>query len=164
VLKRWKYLDHILPDSQVPFFWDILRIVFALSNKYLPGLSQSLESDDAEAQYMLQLSSNSNALQEEIVSCGLEKRRAIWEPVEVAGINVFPDSLKKNYEPSPVGYKSWKLAQGTYKNIYKEMPRYPQRWPWANEGPPSKSPCVSQAVYPVAALWKLTVDGLVLQV
>ena len=111
-IKRWKYLDHILPNSQVPFIGDILRIVCALSNKYLPALSQSLESDDAEAHHMLQLSSNSNALQEEIVSCGLEKRRAIWEPVEVAWIDDFPRLTEDQLRAVTCGVYQLKISPG----------------------------------------------------
>ena len=111
-IKRWKYLDHILPNSQVPFIGDFVRIVCALSNKYLPALSQSLETDDAEAQHMRQLSSNSNALQVEIVSCGLEKRRAIWEPVEVAGIDDFPRLTEEQLRAVTCGVYQLKISPG----------------------------------------------------
>ena len=38
-IKRWKYLDHILLISQIPFIGDFVRIVCAVSNKYLPPIN-----------------------------------------------------------------------------------------------------------------------------
>ncbi|WAR10322.1 hypothetical protein MAR_035398, partial [Mya arenaria] len=54
-LKRWKYLDRVLPNSQVPFIGDYVKIICAVCNKYLPPLSPSTADDERQAQQMLQL-------------------------------------------------------------------------------------------------------------
>ncbi|WAR12349.1 LOW QUALITY PROTEIN: hypothetical protein MAR_026529 [Mya arenaria] len=54
-LKRWKYLDRVLPNSQVPFIGDYVKIKCAVCNKYLPPLSSSTDDDERQAQQMLQL-------------------------------------------------------------------------------------------------------------
>lgn len=40
-IKRFKYLDHVMPNSQVPFIGDFVRIVSVLSNKYSPSPTPS---------------------------------------------------------------------------------------------------------------------------
>ena len=39
-IKRWKFLDKVLPTNQVPYVGDFVRIVCAISNKFLPALSK----------------------------------------------------------------------------------------------------------------------------
>ena len=57
-IKRYKYLDKVLPTSQVPFIGEFVRIVCAISNKYFPPLtgSTSSEEDEALADHMKELS------------------------------------------------------------------------------------------------------------
>ena len=57
-IKRWRYLDRVLPNNQIPNIGDYVRIVCAVSNKFSPPLSSctSKDEDDAEAAKMLHLS------------------------------------------------------------------------------------------------------------
>jgi len=41
-IKRWKYLNHVLPTNQIPYIGDYIRIVCAISNKYSPPLSPGI--------------------------------------------------------------------------------------------------------------------------
>ena len=45
-IKRWKYLDHILPTSQIPFIGDVVQIVCAVSNKYLPPNNGTKDAEE----------------------------------------------------------------------------------------------------------------------
>lgn len=45
-LKRWKYLANIVPNTQIPFLADDLKLVGALCNKYKPPLNTGNQEDD----------------------------------------------------------------------------------------------------------------------
>ena len=62
-IKRWKYLDHILPTNQVPYIGDYVNIVCALSDKFFsPLISASQDGDHALASKMKDLSVKINTL------------------------------------------------------------------------------------------------------
>lgn len=111
-IKRWKYLDRVLPNSQVPYIGDYLRIICAVCNKYLPALSKSSESDEIEAQHMLQLASNSNSLQQQIISRGLEKSRAVWKTVTETELDDFPRLTEEQLRTITCGIYQLKLSPG----------------------------------------------------
>ncbi|XP_062622155.1 uncharacterized protein LOC134283681 [Saccostrea cucullata] len=64
-LKQWQYLAKTLPNSQIPFIGDYVRIVAALCNKYRPPLSERVETE------------------------GLDRRGLRWTKVDAE--NVAPD-------------------------------------------------------------------------
>ncbi|XP_062579084.1 uncharacterized protein LOC134241007 [Saccostrea cucullata] len=79
-IKRWKYLAHTLPTNQVPFIGDYVRIVCAISNKYLPPLSTgNADDDEALANKMQYLSKRVNILQIFVEENALDKRSSSWE-------------------------------------------------------------------------------------
>lgn len=79
-IKRWKYLAHTLPTNQVPFIGDYVRIVFAISNKYLPHLSTgNADDDEALAAKMQYLSKQVNSLKALVEEHALDKRSSCWE-------------------------------------------------------------------------------------
>lgn len=79
-IKRWKYLAHTLPTNQVPFIGDYVRIVCAISNKYLPPLSTGNANDDeALAAKMQYLSKQVNSLKAFVEEHALDKRSSCWE-------------------------------------------------------------------------------------
>jgi len=78
-IKRWKYLDHILPTNQVPYIGDYVNIVCALSNKFFPPLiSASQDGDHALASKMKDLSVRINTLQLEVEEKHLDRRSVKW--------------------------------------------------------------------------------------
>ncbi|WAQ94044.1 hypothetical protein MAR_006515 [Mya arenaria] len=89
-LKRWKFLDRVLPNSQVPCIDDLVKIICAVCIKYLPPLSSSTDDDARQAQQMLQLVKQGNSLQAEIEEGNLEKSRAVWVPVDDTELEGFP--------------------------------------------------------------------------
>lgn len=62
-IKQWQFLAKTLPNSQIPFIGDYVRIVAALCNKYRPPLSVSSEEDQEIAAKMVYLSQRLNTLQ-----------------------------------------------------------------------------------------------------
>ena len=84
-------MDHIVPNSQIPFIGDFVRIVCALSNKYFPPISDPAqnEKDVVMATKMLTLRKKENELKKMIEETGLDKKRIVWENVDEVDI-VFP--------------------------------------------------------------------------
>lgn len=66
------YLDKTLPNSQIPFIGDYVRIVAALCNKYRPYLCKGSADDQAVAAKILRLSRNANSLQTRVEKEGLD--------------------------------------------------------------------------------------------
>ena len=56
VIKQWKALSNVLPNSQIPFAGDYVRIVCSVCNSFRPSLVTSLESDVVMAKRMMALS------------------------------------------------------------------------------------------------------------
>ena len=111
-IKRWKYLDWVLPNSQVPFIGDFIKIICAVCNKYLPPLSSSTEADEAQGQHMLQLSTNVNSLKAEIEDNNLEKSRAVWVPVQATELEEFPRMNEDDLRSLTCGVYQLKLSPG----------------------------------------------------
>ena len=93
-LKQWKYLEKTLPNTQIPFIGDYVRIVAALCNKYRPPLCKAADDDQSLAAKMLYLSKNVNSLQTRVDEEGLDKRQLTW--VKVDAVDVAPDFPRYN--------------------------------------------------------------------
>ena len=91
-IKRFKYLDKILPSSQVPFIGDYVRIVCAISNKYMQPINptKDTEEDLLTARRMLDRVSKTNELQQLVEENHLERRSAQWESADECQISDFP--------------------------------------------------------------------------
>ncbi|XP_052247599.1 uncharacterized protein LOC127855818 isoform X1 [Dreissena polymorpha] len=91
-IKRFKYLDHVMPNSQLPFIGDFVRIVCAISNKYFPPLSSpdQVEQDELIAQKMLQQNEKENELKMLVEEKGLARKKTIWRPIEDCEVQGFP--------------------------------------------------------------------------
>uniref|UniRef100_A0A8W8ILX5 DDE Tnp4 domain-containing protein n=1 Tax=Magallana gigas TaxID=29159 RepID=A0A8W8ILX5_MAGGI len=65
-IKTWRYLARQLPNSQIPYVGEYVRIISALCNKYRPPLSSGDEENDLQtAAKMRHLSTQTNLLQTE---------------------------------------------------------------------------------------------------
>lgn len=51
-LKKWKFLDHVVPNSHIPYLGDFVRIVASLLNKYKPPIKTNDDGDDNLARNM----------------------------------------------------------------------------------------------------------------
>ncbi|XP_056002470.1 uncharacterized protein LOC125653135 [Ostrea edulis] len=85
-LKQWKYLEKTLPNTQIPFIGDYVRIVDALCNKYRPPLCNASDHDQSLAAKMLYLSKNVNSLLRRVDEEGLDRRSMLWVKVDADGV------------------------------------------------------------------------------
>lgn len=89
-IKRWKYMDHVLPTNQIPFIGDHIRIICAICNKYFPPLSTEQEDDQSLAAKMIYLSKQINSLKQKIEDQKLETQRIIWKQPDDDSFKDFP--------------------------------------------------------------------------
>ncbi|XP_060588759.1 uncharacterized protein LOC132744157 [Ruditapes philippinarum] len=73
-----------MPNSQIPFIGDFVRIVCSISNKYFPPLSSTdqSESDVAMAAKMVRLLEKENELQKKVEKTGLDRKQKVWKNVD----------------------------------------------------------------------------------
>ncbi|KAK3102527.1 hypothetical protein FSP39_011968 [Pinctada imbricata] len=81
-IKRWRYLASTLPTNQVRNIGQYVRIVCALSNRYLPPLSPGKEDDVILAAKMKHLSTQDNLLQRHIEDKSLHRLSAKWQEAD----------------------------------------------------------------------------------
>ncbi|XP_052284368.1 uncharacterized protein LOC127880908 isoform X1 [Dreissena polymorpha] len=88
-LKTWTYLARTMPNTQVPFIGDYVRIVGAICNRFRPALSSGdSDQDKIVAERMLYLSGQNNDLQQFISDNDIEKiTKASWKPMDELDIN-----------------------------------------------------------------------------
>ena len=118
-IKRWKYLDKILPTTQVPYIGDDVRIVCALSNRYLTPLNATKypEEDLAIASRMRELARESNSLQEFVTENNLERRCAAkWTDASTSELQ-FPSLDDSTLRLLTIGTYQLKLT-GSYIQEY----------------------------------------------
>ena len=82
-LKKWQYLDKVLPNSQIPYIGDYTRLVAAISNKYKRRLNDGeSESDLMQGCKMLYLAKQSNVLKAKVESSGIIRQKKIWKSLD----------------------------------------------------------------------------------
>ena len=78
-LKKWRYIDNVVPNSQIPFIGDYVRIVAGICNKYRPALASHHPDDQALANKMLQLARNTvNPVQTRVLQYGTKPSVKHW--------------------------------------------------------------------------------------
>ncbi|XP_076085751.1 uncharacterized protein LOC143056545 [Mytilus galloprovincialis] len=110
-IKSWKYLDRVLPNSQIPFVSDYVNIACAIMNKYWPELNTGdSEQDEQLASKMLYLSKQKNLLHEKIIEEGLDKRSCKWQKIDASSAPSFPRLSEEDIRNITVGVYQLKLA------------------------------------------------------
>ena len=91
-IKRWKFLGRALPTNQVPFIRDYVRIVCAISNKFFPPLSSTVDrdADESEAAKMRHLSNSVNVLKEYLEDNNMIRKSTPWKPIDDDDLDDFP--------------------------------------------------------------------------
>ena len=112
-LKSWKYLDRVLPNTQLPYIGDYVRIVCALCNRYRPPLSRGEEeSDVVMAAKIKYLSKQSNTLQQRISDEELDKRSHKWVKMNECGlVPEFPTYTEDEIRELTLGVYQVKMAK-----------------------------------------------------
>nr|XP_018915633.1 PREDICTED: uncharacterized protein LOC109043056 [Bemisia tabaci] len=111
VLKTFKALGHVMPNSQIPFIGDYVRIVCSIINAFRPP--RILDSHDAhtKAQRMLALSKRGNELQAQVIRENWSQKRVIWKKMDARELEDFPRLTVEEIEFMTFGRYQLKQAQ-----------------------------------------------------
>ncbi|XP_062610597.1 uncharacterized protein LOC134272366, partial [Saccostrea cucullata] len=113
-IKTWKALDQVVPNTQVKWIGDYVRIVSAIVNAFRPPLISNSDDDIALANEMKQLSRKSNELRERVERENLSSKRAIWVKLpsvvfRVMNRKIFVEYVKKVSEEKQASIQSLNL-------------------------------------------------------
>ena len=86
----WSLLVNVLPNSQILFAGDYVRIVCSLCNAFRPPIVTSLETDPVIAKLMMVLAKSPNKLQQKVRDNKWDKRHTIWKTIIVSAMPDFP--------------------------------------------------------------------------
>lgn len=89
-LKNWRAFDKVIPNTQIPYIGDYVRIVCAMLNAFHPTRITNTEDDEIIAQRMLDLAKNPNYLQQIVEEKGWAKKKIIWTKLVDADLQDFP--------------------------------------------------------------------------
>ncbi|XP_021351029.1 uncharacterized protein LOC110454009 isoform X2 [Mizuhopecten yessoensis] len=124
-LKTWKYLDRVLPNSQIPYVGDIVRIVCAICNKFSTPISTGdAEKDQVIGSKMLYLSKKQNTLQERIDRDGLANRPSKWQRMDTSSEIDFPVMTEEDLRNLTLGVYQLKLARAYTQEHMSESGGY----------------------------------------
>lgn len=123
-VKKWKALSNTMPNSQIPYVGDYVRIVCALCNALRPPLVTSLEKDEVIAKRMMILAKRPNKLQSKVLKNGWDKKRVIWEKVQDADIENFPELTENELRDLTMGIYQLKQAQSYTDEHFDENGQY----------------------------------------
>jgi len=90
LLKTWKALAGTIPNSQVPYIGDYVRIISALCNAFRPPRVQISDEENVLAQRMLSLSKHPNMLKMRAENEGWSRKRVDWIRIAAVDLHDFP--------------------------------------------------------------------------
>ncbi|XP_018401795.1 PREDICTED: uncharacterized protein LOC108778963 [Cyphomyrmex costatus] len=121
LIKTWKALDHVFPNSQIPYIGEYVRIVCALCNAFRPPRAQNKPEDEIIGNRMMQLVSQPNHLQELVELEGWGKKRVIWEPLTHDAFNDFPKLTMDELTLLTLGVYQIKQAKSyTFEHLHDD--------------------------------------------
>ena len=123
-IKQWRALRNVLPNSQIPFEGDFVRIVCSLCNAFRPPLVTSLESDAVIAKLMMALARSSNKLQQNATDNKWDKRRNIWKTIEVSEMPDLPQLNENELRDLTMGVYKIRQAKCYSKEHQTETGKY----------------------------------------
>jgi len=111
LIKTWKMLANVFPNTQIPYIGDYVRIVSALCNAYRPPRVQvTSPHDEIIAQRMLALSRKPNDLQKKVEDKRWLRKTTIWEKIEATSIRDFPRLTLEDLHRITIGIYQIKQA------------------------------------------------------
>jgi len=90
VIKRWKALGQVIPNSQIPLIGDFVRIVCAICNAFRPPRVKKNDEQEIVAKRMLRLVEKPNQLKLLVETENWTKQRVIWQKMEAQTLKDFP--------------------------------------------------------------------------
>ncbi|KAL4231065.1 hypothetical protein ACF0H5_008648 [Mactra antiquata] len=111
-IKRWRYLAHVLPNTQIPFICDYINIVCGICNKYLPPLNSTSndEYDQVMASQLLDRLDRENKLQQYVLDNNLNRHSSKWTTISKEDLN-FPNLDNTMLEILTLGTYQVKLSK-----------------------------------------------------
>jgi len=82
LIKRWKALGQVMPNSQIPLIGDFVRIVCAICNAFRPPRVKKNDEQEIVAKRMLKLAKKPNQLKLLVETENWAKQRVIWQKME----------------------------------------------------------------------------------
>ncbi|XP_033725099.1 uncharacterized protein LOC117315068 [Pecten maximus] len=112
-IKQWKYLSNIVPNSQIPFIGDYVRLVAALCNKYKRPLNSGDEEEDQIlAAKMRVLAKEKNQLKDRVANENLARRSGSWKKMDADHVATnFPSLSEEDLRNITLGVYQLKLAR-----------------------------------------------------
>jgi len=111
LIKTWKMLTNVFPNTQIPYIGDYVRIVSALCNAYRsPRVQVTSPHDEIIAQRMLALSKKPNDLQKKVEDKRWLRKTTIWEKIEATSIRDFPRLTLEDLHRITIGIYQIKQA------------------------------------------------------
>lgn len=90
-IKQWRALEQVVPNSQIPWIGDNVRIVCAMCNRYRPSLVTNTTEDEAIALKMLSLAQKQNNLEIRVQAENLNQKKTAWKTLDASdAANDFP--------------------------------------------------------------------------
>ena len=83
-IKQWRALEQVVPNSQIPWIGDNVRIVSALCNRYRPALVMNTSDDEAIALKMLSLAKKPNSLEIRVEKENLNQKKTVWKNLDAS--------------------------------------------------------------------------------
>lgn len=87
-IKRWKFLSHVVPNTQIEYIGDYVKIVSGLCNKYRPDFISG-DGGDEVAEQMKARVSLANHVQSRVEKGALSSRGGHWKPLNSTEVD-FP--------------------------------------------------------------------------
>ena len=110
-IKQWKALSNVMPNSQIPYIGDYVRIICATCNAFKPPLLQTSEEDDIVAKRMLALSKLPNQLKQQVEANGWDTRvKTQWKVIDEADLTDFPQLTESELRDKTMGVYQLKQA------------------------------------------------------
>lgn len=123
-IKQWRALSNVLPNSQIPFAGDYVRIVCSLCNAFRPPLVTSLESDAVMAKRMMALAKSDNKLQQKVTDNKWDKRRTIWKSMDASEMPDFPQLNETELRDLTMGVYQIRQAKSYSKEHQTDAGKY----------------------------------------
>lgn len=111
LFKMWKALDHVFPNSQIPYIGEYVRIVSAFYNAFRPPRVTDSPSDVIIAERMLRLSRMPNVLQQRVEREGWSRKRVMWQLMDADTLSDFPKLTMEELTQMTIGSYQIKQAQ-----------------------------------------------------
>ena len=117
-------LSNVLPNTQIPFAGDYVRIVCSLCNAFRPPLVTSLESDAVMAKRMMTLAKSDNKLHQKVIENKKDKRRTIWKTMDASEMPEFPQLNEKELRDITMGVYQIRQAKSYSKEHQTDAGKY----------------------------------------